>query len=216
MKTLHRHPAIRKVGGKELIPELLLEQIQAEQRFLGIPYLTWWFEYDALEIFRSLNGLAPQALWTEWVEFIERAPNDLVELIQDHDQEIENLTTGCRALQGRLENSNELRDLYTLYTAPDILAELNVTIASLFGARSEEQHCSYLAQLIVNATPPDCSPLYTIRPLWLQYGQEFLDLRNASFCEAETHALLKVVERLSDLLKNLEERTQQLISDRSE
>ncbi len=205
-RTLNRNSDTANAGGEQELLGLLLEKVRLERRFLTIPYYTWWFEYNALEVFESLNGFAPRKFWSEWTHFVENASDDLLELVQAHDAEIGNLTAACRALQARLETSEELQQLYERYTAADVLAGLEITTQALFGARPEEHHCSYLAQLIVNMTPLDCSPLYTIRPLWLQYGAEFLKLRESASFAGETSRLKQVAEHLFDILNQLERR----------
>lgn len=205
-RTLNRNSDTANAGGEQELLGLLLEKVRLERRFLTIPYYTWWFEYNALEVFEPLNGFAPRKFWGEWTHFVENASDDLLELVQAHDAGIETLTAACKALQARLETSNELRQLYERYTSADVLAGLETTRQTLFGARPEEHHCSYLAQLIVNMTPPDCSPLYTIRPLWLLYGAEFLKLRESESFVGETSRLQQVATYLVGILNQLERR----------
>lgn len=162
-----------------------------------MPYYTWWFEYNALEIFEPLNGIAPQSMWSLWTAFLDRAPEELIAAIEEHDERVEELRQACAALQRGLEESGELKNLYERFTSDGVLAELQTDLKTLLGARFEGNHCSYLAQLIVNSTPADCSPLYTIRPLWMRYGAEFLALRETEAFRDLVRAQLTAAERLN-------------------
>ena len=179
LKGLHINPVSRKNEGRRHVLDLLLEKVHTERRFLEMAYYTWWFEYHALEVFEPINGFIPRSMWSEWERFVSDGSPELIEAVEDHDVAVENLRLACSALQTQLESSDELRRLYERLFSPEVLAELDVNLKELFGARTTEHHLEYLAQLIVNGTPSDCSPLYTIRPLWIRYGDEFLALRDA-------------------------------------
>ena len=200
---------IRSDSTRELI-EYLIERVRVQRRFLGLPYYTWWFEYDALELFQPFSATIPRKLWTRWSRFVETASTGMLQALQGQEDGVEELASACRSLQKKLEESAELEQVFRQYTSPDILAELGATLDQLFGARSPEHYLSYLAQLIVNVTPPDCSPLYTIRPLWLRYGDRFLRLRESSVFAAEIHQqetagknLLLALEQAETLLSAL-------------
>ena len=159
------------------ITDLLPTRLATEERFLGMPYFTWWFEYGRLELFEPLTGLIPSSRWGEWERLVHNLPEATLELIGGHDALVEELRDVCARLQEALENGPELQEIYHRRMTPEFLTGTGTTEAELFGARWPDALFPYLAQLIVNATPPDCSPLYTIRPFWLKFGEEFLALR---------------------------------------
>lgn len=195
--------AIRSDNTRELI-EYLMEKVRVQRRFLSLPYYTWWFEYDALELFQPLSGTIPRKLWTRWMNFVDRASSDTLAVFQAQEDGVEELAAACRALQARLEKSDELDRLFNEYTSPAVLADLGVTLEQLFGARTPEHYRSYLTQLIVNVTPPDCSPLYTIRPLWLLYGERFLELRKNPVCVEEVRRQETAGTNLALVLEQVE------------
>lgn len=204
LKALHINPIVRRAEGRQYVLALLRDKLHTERRFLGMPYFTWWFEYGALEVFEPINGMVPRSRWSEWERFINAGSPELIAAIEEHDQAVEGLRLACAALQQSLESSEALRRLYQRLTAPDVLAELAIDLKTLFGARPPERYLPYLAQLIVNGTPPDCSPLYTIRPLWLRFGVEFLALRKNEEFRPQMALLNGAVNRLEDALGTLE------------
>ena len=194
------------------ISDILLNKIRIERRFLLMPYYTWWFEYCRLEIIEQLTGAIPRASWSEWEAFIHHASDDLLKTINQHDELVEELRDACAQLQERLEVSDELRECYHRFVTPDLLAELKTTESQLFGARWPDAVFPYLAQLIVNQTPSDCSPLYTIRPLWIHVGEEFLGLRehprfadNIKRVDSAAATIVNVIDRLDHLLSTTEQ-----------
>ncbi len=203
-KGLYINPLARRSDGRRHIPDLLLDKLHTERRFLGMPYFTWWFEYGALEVFEPLTGIVPRSMWGEWERFVGDGSPELIAAIQEHDDAVQGLRDACAALQSRLESSAALHALYREVTRPEVLAALGTDLKTLFGARPPEHHVSYLAQLVVNGTPPDCSPLYTIRPLWLRFGEEFLALRGEEEFRPQVAALEKAAARLDAALGRLE------------
>lgn len=203
LKALHINPIARRSQVRP-VRDLLLDKLHTERRFLGMPYFTWWFEYGALEVFEPINGLVPRSRWNEWEQFIGEGSPELIDAIEEHDTAVEELCRACGALQKKLESSQTLRTLYKRVTAPEILEQLETDLRRLFGVRPPEHHCPYLAQLIVNGTPPDCSPLYTIRPLWLRFGGEFLALRKNDEFRPQVLHLKESATRLSAALTKLE------------
>ena len=189
------------------ISDILLNKIRIERRFLLMPYYTWWFEYGRLEIIEPLTGSIPRARWSDWESFVHHASDDLLKTISDHDEFVEELRGGCARLQERLEVSDGLQSCYHRLVTPDLLGRLNMTESELFGARWPESVIPYLAQLIVNRTPPHCSPLYTIRPLWMRVGGEFLELRKhppfvdmVEECDIAATKTLQTIDRLDAML----------------
>lgn len=204
LKALQINSFSRKSDGHQRVLALLCDKVHTERRFLGMPYFTWWFEYGALEVFESLNGFVPRALWADWERFVEDSPPEFIAAIEEHDRAVEGLRLACQSLQRCLESSRELRQLYERCTQPEVLAELETDVKTLFGARPPENHLSYLAQLIVNATPADCSPLYTIRPLWMRFGEEFLALREKEVFRRDVEDVNAAADLLGKALGRLE------------
>ncbi|MCE2502668.1 MAG: hypothetical protein J4G05_01220 [Chlorobi bacterium] len=186
------------------ISDILLNKIRIERRFLLMPYYTWWFEYNRLEIIEPLTGSIPHVHWSEWESFVRHASEDLLKEIDRHDKLAEELRRACEGLQRAIEVSSELRGLYQRVVTPEFLAELGTAESELFGARWPNSVFPYLAQLIVNQTPPDCSPLYTIRPLWIRVGTEFLRLRQHPAFAEKTQWCQKIVEGLLISIERLE------------
>ena len=186
------------------IEELLLHRIGTEQHFLEIPYLTWWFEYARLEVIEPLTEGVPGARWKEWEQLVGELAESTLELIQQHDDEVEELRGNCIHLQAALEGGEELPKLYSEKANSSFLEELKVTEEKLFGARWPHAKIAYLAQLVINQTPPDCSPLYTIRPLWLRYGDDFLSLRKMEPYRGLVEKSEEIIQRLLKTIGELE------------
>ncbi|MEZ4783779.1 MAG: hypothetical protein R3F28_06855 [Candidatus Kapaibacterium sp.] len=186
------------------IADFLLTKVRTEEHFLQIPYFTWWFEYNRMEIVEPLAEAIPTSRWGEWEELVNHLPEVVLEQIQKHDDSVEKLRENCARLQAMLEERGELPDLYSKYMTPELLAELQTSEAALFGARWPDYRFSYLAQLIVNQTPSDCSPLYAIRPFWLRYGVEFLNLRKAEPYQTVIQESNTIVQELMEVIQSLD------------
>ncbi|MGE3800695.1 MAG: hypothetical protein AB7H80_06710, partial [Candidatus Kapaibacterium sp.] len=126
------------------------------------------------------------------------------EQIQKHDLIVEKLRENCARLQAMLEERGELSDIYSKYMTPELLTELQTSETALFGARWPDYRFSYLAQLIVNQTPSDCSPLYTIRPFWLRYGEEFLNLRKSDPYKSVVEESNLIVQEILEAIQSLD------------
>ncbi|MGE3800744.1 MAG: hypothetical protein AB7H80_06960, partial [Candidatus Kapaibacterium sp.] len=117
------------------IVEFLLTKIRTEEHFLLMPYFTWWFEYNRMEIVEPLAEAIPKSRWGEWEELVNQLPEVVLEQIQKHDLIVEKWRENCARLQAMLEERGELSDIYSKYMTPELLTELQTSETALFGAR---------------------------------------------------------------------------------
>lgn len=166
----------------------ILQKLEAERRLLGMPYLTWWFEYHRLEMFQPIESTFPRWMWSDVEGFLTNGDAELMTAMNDYNDVVARLQKTCSDLQHRLERSHSLHELYTASRATDQFRSLGMSQEEIFGARWPDNVFAYLAQLIVNRTPVDCSPIYTIRPYWQIFGNRFLALRSTDeFRELSDH-----------------------------
>ncbi len=184
----------------------LLRSLELEQTLLAKKHWTWQFRLGGLESLRPVQGHLDPEERDNLDHFLEFHP-DIKRVIEDHDKKGKLLLEKCQRLQRVIEESPELHELYQKVTSPALLAELDVTLADLFGAYPESDHLAMLTQHIVNNIT-ELPGYYSSSRLWNKYRSKFMALvdrpRIQSCYEATLkagNALRQSVERLIRLLK---------------
>lgn len=188
----------------------MLQALSWEETRLTARNWTWRFELNQLESIRPCRQMIVPVAIDNLEQFASFYP-PVAENIKFHDDQRTKLLVACQLLQKRLEESADLRAMYHRVTAPDVLEEIHKSLDDLFGSPGGEHHIAVLAEHIVNNT--GVLPSYfTVSPLWNRFREDFVAIAEApsvidqyNLTTKAGAKLLQIVNRLSDLLKEVRE-----------
>jgi hypothetical protein len=180
---------LRKVGPNivrawlDTVVNPLLRGLDSERNLLAKENWTWRFEQQSLLSIGSIRSIISFEALDNLDQFLDLGPSSTQaarRLMDQHDERALRLTAACRRFHKTLKNSQELRKAYGHLGEEDrISLRPGQTLDSLFGAYPRENHLDVLAEHIVNGT--SLLPSYfSTAPLWNQYREELLKIRNAS------------------------------------
>lgn len=188
----------------------LLQKLKWEQTRLQAKNWTWRFQFKHLESIQPVRNMLPDQMLDNLEQFLNFHPA-IREDIKFHDDQRTKLLVACQNLQQHLEESDDLRQLYSRFTSPDSLHELGTRLEDIFGSyKKPEEHISLIAEYIVNNTG-ELPSYYTTAPFWNKYRQNFLSLLDTPPINQHNRLtlpgeqLLKLSKRLAQLLRGSRE-----------
>lgn len=180
-----------------------LAGLRIEREYLEKRNWTWRFQSGRLESIRPIQSLTGYMSVDNLELFTEFYPQ-IKNIMDEHDNKVERLSTACENLHRILADSPLLLDLYQRLTSPASLAKLKpaypkqaVTIEDLFSSMPERRHLEFLAEYILNNTG-ELPDYYTPSRLWNMYRNEFMDILNKPVIRDYNQ---KVVDAGESLLK---------------
>ena len=177
----------------------LLQALQTEIRLLADGNLTWRFEQRTLASFASAKAYIAQLAWPNLEQFLSLFP-EYREVIEAHDRDVRMLLEACREMETALVRSRGMLEQFQ--RIEEAVQRNGRNIADFFGAIRQEDFTKDFAEYIINGIR-HLPGYYTTAPIWNEYSQDFLAIRDSNEVRGSWKAVQAAVAALTESSERL-------------